>query len=235
MAPTVRTWLATNRVGTVTLRHGPSAQRLLALVLILAIHLLLLVYLQNARQRNVVSSASSAMTMVLLAARPVPVAVPVAAVALKKAERPRQSDTPVALVRRDRPDRSDPPAPTPETIGAPAASIDVAPASDLVGASLRAVGDIDKAMRSQLRRLPYGDTASVHSSLGNAIAAAGINHNLAPTLRQRTLPDGSTIVQVSSAAGTYCVTQQSAGATDGRDHLQNGNPALPTSCGHLFD
>lgn len=216
-----------------TLKPALSFQRALALGLILGSHLLLLLYWQSARQHNVASLPNSVMTMLLLAApHPVREPAPSVPVPIKKTARPRASEPPVAPFH---PDRAGAAAALPKAISVPATPIDGAPTSDLAGASLRAVGDIDKAFRSQLRRLPGGDLPSTRSSLASAIAAAGINHNLAPTLRQRTLSDGRTIVQVSSAAGTYCVTQQSAGATDGRDHLQNGNAALVTSCGNLFD
>ena len=109
------------------------------------------------------------------------------------------------------------------------------PTTDLAGSSLQSVGGIDRAFRKQFGAIQPREVPTPLGQLGRSIAAAGTYRSLSPTIRQRTFADGRTVVQVTSAAGTYCVTQPSAGATDGIDHAKNGNAATTTSCGHLFD
>lgn len=130
--------------------------------------------------------------------------------------------------------REAPPAPSaPESLATSRAT--TAAPSDLATTALRDLARVDKDLRQAFRELPRRETTSAQSRLGSAIAAAGVESRLAPSYQEHSYPGGRRIVKVSSAAGTYCVIQEGAGANDGLDHLQTGNGLKTISCGNLFD
>ena len=220
-------------------RSHSAGSRMVAWTLILALHLLALYGWQHFSRRVGAAGSPSTITMLLLPATPAPrPAKPVASpLIVTLSKRPQISPRAPQAINRPAPSIAPPPstAASSVTTNVPPEKSDAPAEHDLAATALHDIGSIDKSLRKEFRQLPQREVLSPQARLGSAIASAGVNNRLAPTIRQRTFADGRTVVQVSSSAGTYCVTQKSAGATDGIDHMQNGNAATATDCGHLFD
>ncbi|MEC5217897.1 hypothetical protein RCH09_002861 [Actimicrobium sp. GrIS 1.19] len=203
------------------------------LVVIIGLHLLLIGLLIEASRRQPVREAvGQVMTMLL----------PEAAPPLPERAAAAQRRTPVTMVRAVTQDHPASVTAEPRNQATPAEPESATttlppplPASDLATSALRSVGKIDRDLRNEFRHLPERAPDSVTSRLAQGIAAAGVVHRLMPSMQERVLADGRRVTKVTSSSGTYCVTQEGAGANDGLDRVQNGNHMKATNCGNLFD
>jgi hypothetical protein len=97
----------------------------------------------------------------------------------------------------------------------------------------RNIGSIDRDLRAAAPASQKGALGSEQTRLATGIAAAGRSDTL--SMREIIMPDGKRITRVSGGGASYCVTHESAGATDGIDVMQQGARMKVTNCGHLFD
>jgi hypothetical protein len=104
---------------------------------------------------------------------------------------------------------------------------------DLMQKAIRDVGKIDRELRQSSPTLMQGSPNSVQSRLEKGIASAARANRT--TVVEKTLGDGRRVTKVSGPGGSYCVTSESVGATDGIDRIQEGMHGKVTNCGSLFD
>lgn len=71
--------------------------------------------------------------------------------------------------------------------------------------------------------------------LEKSLSTVPVKSGLSPVMKEKIYPNGRRVTQVKGAAGTYCVTEEGVGATDGIDQMQQGRRKKVTNCGHLFD
>jgi hypothetical protein len=76
---------------------------------------------------------------------------------------------------------------------------------------------------------------TLDDKLEKSLGAVPTKQGLSPAMKEHIYPDGRRVTQVKGAAGTYCVTEEGVGATDGIDQMQQGRRKKVTNCGHLFD
>ena len=96
----------------------------------------------------------------------------------------------------------------------------------------RDLGKVDRDLRKDQRRTEPASAVSPTVRLGRAIAASA---RPAWGMDEKTFADGRRVTRVRSLLGDYCVITEGAGATDGRDHVPNGNGVTRTNCDHLFE
>lgn len=105
--------------------------------------------------------------------------------------------------------------------------------ASMVTNALRDIGKIDRDLRKDIPKYPEATPDSAQSRLAKGIAAAA--KNKWGTMEVKVFPGGRRMTRITTPVGTYCVTYEGAGATDGIDQIQHGVQQKLSNCDHFFD
>lgn len=101
-------------------------------------------------------------------------------------------------------------------------------ADDMILNAKRDIGKINRELRNAFPKLPPATVDTAQSRLEKGIAAAAKSQALG--MEELTLSDGRKMTKVVGSGGTYCISTDSVGASDGIDYMQSGVKKKMTNC-----
>jgi hypothetical protein len=204
----------------------------IALPLAIALHLFVLYcWMSN---RPVLPEAANRTLIVRLAAsrtqQAIPADKPPAKPAGSKPDKSRRTAAtparPQAIYVTPAPDVAAPSAEKKEEPAAPPAP--TVTAEDMITNARRSAGKIDRDLRKASPKLLEAAPDSIQSKLEKSIAVAAKPRST--TMEEIAYSNGRRMTKIVGPGGTYCVTEEGVGATNGLDMIQNGVRKKTTNC-----